>query len=99
MRRAARARWRSDPLDRPFSDERDGAAERGLASLELPREAADDEALVLKLGRLDLAAQVLDVDAVLREQRVVGELVSGVGDHLVDRRLAAEILLCLGVGV
>jgi len=52
--------------DRPFSHERDGAAERGLASLELPREAADDEALVLELRRLDLAAQVLDVDAVLR---------------------------------
>src|SRR5258705_12588737 len=95
-RRAARARWRRGPLDRPFSHERDGAAERGLASLELPGEAADDEALVLELGRLDLAAQVLDVDAVLREQRVVRELVGVVGEHLVDRRLAAEFLLGLG---
>src|SRR2546426_9206458 len=34
--------WRSDPLDLPFTRERDGAAERGLASFELPREAPDD---------------------------------------------------------
>src|SRR5438552_3236843 len=55
-RRGAPARWRSDPLDLPFSRERDRAAERGLSSLELPGEAADDEPLVLELGRLDLAA-------------------------------------------
>src|SRR2546426_6127350 len=87
--------WRSDPLDLPFTRERDGAAERGLASFELPREAPDDEALVLELGRFDLPSQILDVDAVLRKQRVVSELVGGVGEHLLHGRFAAEFLLRL----
>src|SRR5207247_6370710 len=93
--RAARARWRSDPLDLPFSHERDGAAERGLASFELPREAPDDEALVLELGRVDLPSQILDVDAVLAKQRVVRELLAGVGEHLLHRGFAADFLLRL----
>src|SRR5206468_9939515 len=74
----------------------DGAREGGFATLELPREAADDQPLVLELGRLDLSAQVLDMDAILREQSVVGELVRRVGEHLIDRGLAAEFLLGLG---
>src|SRR3989442_13923712 len=80
----------------PFPHERHGATERRLPSLELPREAAEDQPLVLQLGRLDLAAQVLDVDAVFGEERVVGELVGAVGEQPVHRRLAAEFLLGLG---
>src|SRR2546426_169530 len=80
----------------PVSLKRHHARERGLASLELPREAPDDEPLVLELGGVDLAAQVLDVDAVLREQRVVRQLIRGVREHPVDRLLAAELLLRLG---
>src|SRR5438128_2494187 len=80
----------------PVSLKRHHARERGLAALELPREAPDDEPLVLELGGVDLAAQVLDVDAVLRKQRVVRQLVCRVREHPVDRLLAAEFLLRLG---
>src|SRR5207247_10144110 len=91
-RRAEPARRPGGRLDRPFPHKGDGAREGGFATLELPREAADDQPLVLELGRLDLSAQVLDMDAILREQSVVGELVRRVGEHLIDRGLAAEFL-------
>ena len=65
------------------------AAERRLAAFELPREAAEDQPLVLQLGRVDVAAEVLDVHAVLREQRVVRQLVRRVREQL-RRRLPAR---------
>src|SRR2546425_12024334 len=80
----------------PVSLKRHHARERRLAPLELPREAPDDEPLVLELGGVDLTAQVLDVDAVLREQGVMRQLVRRVREHPVHRLLAAEFLLSLG---
>ena len=70
-------------------------AERRLAAFELPREAAEDQPLVLQLGRVDVAADVLDVHAVLREQRVVRQLIGGVRKQLGNRLRPAELLLGL----
>src|SRR5215213_9479782 len=52
---------RRSHLPRPFAVEGDHAGEGGLAALELPGEAADDQAAVLNGGVADVAAQVLDV--------------------------------------
>src|SRR4026208_1520510 len=59
----------------PVTGKRHDPRESGLAPFALPREAPKDQALVLQPGRIDVAAQVLDVHAVLREERVVGQLV------------------------
>src|SRR5436190_5031407 len=86
----------SDVSQLPFSHERHGSTERRLSALKLPREAPENHALILQLRRFDLSTQILDMHAILGEQRVVRELVGTVGEHLVDRRLAAELLLRLG---
>ena len=57
---------RNDPLPdacqsrvrRPLAVERHHAGEGGLAALELPGEAADDQAAVLELGGADLDPQI-----------------------------------------
>src|SRR5205085_10462589 len=79
----------------PIAKKRDRAAECGLAALELPWEAAEDQPLVLQLWRVDVAAEVLDVHAVFRKERIVRQLVRRIGEQLVDGFLAAEFLLGL----
>src|SRR5688572_832910 len=61
----------ADLLDaeRAHVEERDDAARARLASLELPREGADDAALIERL--LDVAAHILGVDAAFGEGEVV----------------------------
>src|SRR5205085_9080478 len=63
-------------------------AEGGLAALELPWEHAQRDALVVQRLHADVAAQVLNVNAVMRKQRIVGELVSRIGEQLGDLILA-----------
>src|SRR5688500_1374215 len=79
----------------PFTLERHRAAERRLSAAELPWKHADDHPLVLQLRRLDVAAEILDVHAVEREQSVVRELVGRVGKHLLHALRPAEQLLRL----
>src|SRR5436309_1127174 len=63
----------------PVSLKRHHARERGLASLELPREAPDDEPLVLDLGGVDLAVQVHDHPGAAQplERQLVDRLAGG----------------------
>src|ERR1041385_4949895 len=74
----------------PLPEKRHRPAERRPAAFELPGETPHDAPRVLQLRRVDLPAEVLDVHAVLREERVMGELVGGVGEHPVHRLLAPE---------
>src|SRR5215218_4681163 len=66
-----------------FLQECDRAAERRLATDELPREAAEVDAPVEHL--VDLAAEVLDVDDVMGEQQSVHDLEVLPGEQLVQR--------------
>ena len=75
-------------------DEGHGPAEGRLAALEEPGEGAERQPPVLQLRRADPAAQVLDVDAVLGEERIVRELVGQLGEQDVDV-LGAELGLAL----
>src|SRR5437660_7504058 len=70
---------------------RDGAAQRGLAALEAPREAAKLDLPIEHL--VDLPTQVLDVDDVVREEQRVHDLVVGLREDLVEA--AAQLLLRL----
>src|SRR5262245_59113707 len=79
----------------PLTGEGHHPGECRLAALELPREAAEDETLVLQFRGVDVSAQVLDVHAVLREQRVVRELVGRIGKQLRDRLRSAEFFFRL----
>src|SRR6185436_13386271 len=78
-----------------IAEKRDGPAERRFAAAELPREAAENQPLVLERLRGNLAAKILDVHAVLREERVVRELIRGVRKELRDAGGPAELLLTL----
>src|SRR5712664_149588 len=69
----------------------DGPAKRGFAALEAPREAAELDLLIEYL--VDLPAQVLDVDDVVREQQRVHDLVVRLGKNLIEA--LAQLLLRL----
>src|SRR5258708_16195861 len=69
----------------------DGAAQGSLAALEAPREAAELDSLIQPL--VDLAAQVLDMDDVVRKKKRVHDLVVGHREDLVEA--AAQLLLRL----
>src|SRR4029077_7333262 len=70
---------------------RDGAAQRRLAALKPPRKAADEDLLVEHL--VEPAAQVFDVDDVVRKKQRVHDLVIGLGEELVEA--ATQLLLRL----
>src|SRR5216683_192396 len=72
-------------------DDRDRAARRRLAALEAPRKASEQDLLVEHL--IDVAAEVLDVDHVVRKKQRVHDLVVGFREDLVEA--AAELLLGL----
>src|ERR1700686_2870372 len=69
----------------------DGPAKCGLAALEPPREAAELDLLVQHL--VDLPAEILDVDDVVREQQRVHDLVVGLWKNLV--KAPSQLLLGL----
>src|SRR3990172_9319267 len=73
--RAASAQGGQGPLH-----PRHGAAESGFAALELPREHAQRQALVVQVLQTHVAAHVLDVDAVVGEELV----------HLVGAELGVD---------
>src|SRR5919201_856938 len=60
----------------------DGPAQRRLAALEPPREATEHDLAVQHL--VEPAAEVFDVDHVVREQQRVHDLVVGLGEDLVQ---------------
>src|SRR5712692_8214248 len=68
---------------------RDRAAGRCLAALEAPREAAEHDLLVEYL--VDVPAEVLDMDHVVRKQQGVHDLVVGLREDVVEA--AAEPFL------
>src|SRR5467141_2155952 len=72
-------------------ENRDCAAQRGLAALETPREAAELDLLVEHV--VDLPAQVFDVDDVVRKQKGMHDLVVGPREDLVEA--LAELFLSL----
>src|SRR5438477_13205434 len=74
-----------------FLNDDDSAARRSLAALEAPRKTAEHDLLVEHL--VDPAAQVLDVDDVVRKKQCVHDLVVGLQKHIVQA--AAELLLSL----
>src|SRR5690242_7611980 len=67
----------------PSLDDGDGPAQRGLAALEAPRETAKRDLAVEHL--VDVAAEVLDVDHVVREEQRVHDLVVGLRPMLVEQ--------------
>src|SRR5712691_1402779 len=69
----------------------DGAAQRRLATLEAPRKAAEQDLPVEHL--VELSAEILDVDDVVRKQQRVHDLVVGLGKDLIQA--ATELLLRL----
>src|SRR4051812_29652253 len=79
----------------PFALERHGTTERRFTTPELPGKHAEDQALVLQLLGLDVAAEVLDVHAVEGEERIVRELVGRIREHLLHAFGSAEQLLGL----
>src|SRR5579864_4279592 len=83
--------WYSNCAGFKSLHDRDRAAERRLAALEAPREAPELDPRVKHL--VDLAAEVLDVDHVVREQQRVHDLVVRLWEDLVET--AAELLLRL----
>src|SRR5512134_897697 len=93
--RSGRSAEITGSLRLPFPRERHRPRERGFAALEEPREASDDQPLVLDLGGVDPAAQVLDVNAVLGEERVVGQLIGVVREQALHL-LRPELRLGLG---
>src|ERR1700686_3948192 len=80
--------WYSNLGGFTLFEHRDRAAERSLAALEAPREAAEKDLAVQHL--VDLAAQVLDMDDVVRKQQRVHDLVVGLGPDLIEA--AAKLL-------
>src|SRR5262245_24761665 len=62
---------------------RHGAAERRLPALETPRKTAELDALIEHL--VDRAAEVLDVDHIVREQQRVHDLVVRLGEDVIKR--------------
>src|SRR6266568_6840870 len=83
--------WYSNRAGFTSLDDCDGAARRRLAALETPRKAAERDLLVEHL--VNSAAQILDVDDVVRKQQRVHDLVVGFREHLIQA--AAELLLRL----
>src|SRR5712664_3227486 len=63
-------------------DDRDRAARRRLAALEAPRKASEQDFLVEDL--IDVPAQVLDVDHVVRKQERVHDLVIRLREDVVE---------------
>src|SRR6266550_4281655 len=70
---------------------RDGSAQGGLAALEAPREAAEPDLAVQHL--VELPAEVLDVDHVVRKKQRVHDLIVLLREDLVEA--AAQLLLRL----
>src|SRR5918995_2829618 len=83
---AARSSWVRSYHDPPSSawpsglEERHHTAERSLTALEPPRKTSDFDFAIENL--VDLPAQILNVNYVVREQQRVHDLVIGFGKHV-----------------
>src|SRR5574340_1048118 len=71
-----------------FSCPRDRTAESRLAAFELPRKDAERNALVVQFFQPHVAAEILNVNAVVREERVMRQLISRFREEFVDLVLA-----------